>query len=345
MKYSLTIFIAFLILMGCSEENVTNAEVESQEITFVLCEGTPDAVYGSLWQIKDDIFSEVTGNPTGNVAQSMAIYNNQLLVINNATGNIVEYYITADGTVSPTANVLDLDGSQPREIEILNGKAYITQWLKHSIVVINLSNMTIESQITTPGATEGITNDGINIYSTIKYLDTSVAWPYPPGNSIIKINSKTNTVIDTFIVSNNPDHIIYYNDFLYIGSQYGDYPNFGYITEKVNPITGDILVSKDHGSEFQFGVDFAIYEDQIYRAYNKGIISIDNDLNIDESSYIGTSQETGLYSMAIINELIYLGFGDYTAPDQVIVLDFDGKEVSNIEVGASPGSFALWQAD
>ena len=64
--------------------------------------------------------------------------------------------------------------------------------------------MTIESQITTPGATEGITNDGINIYSTIKYLDTSVAWPYPPGNSIIKINSETNTITDTFIVSNNP---------------------------------------------------------------------------------------------------------------------------------------------
>ena len=344
MKYFLAIFIAFLILMGCSEDNGTNAEAESQEITFVLSEGGLNAVPGSLWQIKDDIVSEVAGNPTGNVSQSMAIYNNQLLVINNGTGNIVEYFITADGIVSPTGNVIDLDGSQPREIEILNGKAYITQWLKHSIVVINLSNMSIESQITTPGATEGITNDGINIYSTIKYLDTSV-WPYPPGNSIIKINTETNTIIDTFIVLNNPDHIIYYNNFLYIGSQYGNYPNFGHITEKVDPITGDVLASKDHGSEFQFGVDFAIYEEQIYRAYNKGIISIDNELNLDQSSYIETSQETGLYSMAIINELIYLGFGDNTAPDQVIVLDFEGNETSNFEVGASPGSFALWQAD
>jgi len=330
--------------MGCSDDNGTNAETESQKITFVLSEGGFNAVTGSLWQIKDDIVSEVPGNPTGNVAQSMAIYNNQLLVINNGTGNIVEYSITTDGIVSPTGNVIDLDGSQPREIEILNGKAYITQWLKHSIAVINLSNMSIESQITTPGATEGITNDGVNIYSTIKYLDTS-AWPYPPGNSIIKINTETNTTIDTFIVLNNPDHIIYYNNFLYIGSQYGNHPHFGHITEKLDPITGDVLVSKDHGGEFQFGVDFAIYENQIYRAYNKGIISIDNDLNIDESSYIGTSQGTGLYSMAIMNELIYLGFGDHTAPDQVIVLDFDGKEISNFEVGASPGSFALWQAD
>ena len=49
--------------------------------------------------------------------------------------------------------------------------------------------------------------------------------------------------------------------------------------------------------------------------------------------------------MEILNDHIYLGFGDHTAPDQVIVLDFKGKEISNFEVGASPGSFALWQAD
>ena len=60
MKYLLTIFIAFLIVMGCSEDNGTNAEVESQEILLRLEKsfGEKSAIYGmagiAKWNLELD---------------------------------------------------------------------------------------------------------------------------------------------------------------------------------------------------------------------------------------------------------------------------------------------------
>ena len=34
-------------------------------------------------------------------------------------------------------------------------------------------------------------------------------------------------------VSNNPDIVIYHNGFLFVGSQYGDWPTYNFVTEKI----------------------------------------------------------------------------------------------------------------
>ena len=336
------IIIEVIFLVSCSIDTPTSEQNTSTNIAFVLAEGAYPSNNGSLWSISDGKISEVSGNPTGNTANSMAIHGNDLYVINNGSGNLVIYSVSNEGIVEPTGTVIDLDGSQPREILIINDKAYISQWIKHSIAIVDLTTFIIE-QIELPGCSEGLTTDGTFLYTTIKYLNNT-AWPYPAGNTIEKINLSTNLLENSFTVSNNPDMAFYHNGYLYVGSQYGDWPTFNYITEKIDPSTGELLSSINHGSEVVFGVDLSIHEGLLYRAYDKGIVSLNEDLSIDTSTYIGT-EYTDLYSMAINKGFIYLGFGDGIAPDNIIILDFDGNEVENFEVGASPGSFAFWKSE
>jgi len=338
----LIILIEIILLASCAVDTPTSVQNTTTDIAFVLAEGAYPNNNGSLWSISNGTISEVTGNPTGNTANSIAVHGNNLYVINNGSANLVVYSVSHEGIVEPTGTVIDLDGSQPREILIINYKAYISQWNKHSIAIVDLTTLTIE-QIEMPGCSEGLTTDGTFLYATIKYLNNT-DWPYPTGNTVEKINLSTNLIEKSFTVSNNPDMAFYHNGYVYVGSQYGDWPTFNYITEKIDPETGELVSSKDHGSEVVFGTDFSIHDNVLYRAYDKGIVSLNDDLSINMSTYIGT-EYSNLYSMAINEDYIYLGFGDYTAPDNVIVLDFDGNEISNFEVGASPGSFAFWKSE
>ena len=326
-----------LSLIGCSENTPTSNQNISSEIAFTLCEGSFQANDASLHGLNEDALLLVTGD-TGS---SMAVYNNQLLVVNNGSSNVVIYNISTEGIVE-YASTIELNGSSPREILVVGDKAYISQWVALSIAVIDLKTLSVE-QIEMPGCTEGLTTDDTYLYATIKYLNNT-DWPYPAGNTIEKINLSTNLIENSFSVSNNPDIVIYHNGFLFVGSQYGDWQTYNFVTEKINPTTGELSGSKDHGSDVAFGVDFSIHNDVLYRAYDKGIVALNDDLSVNISTYIGT-EYSGLYSMAINEDSIYLGFGDYTAPDNVIIIDFNGNEIANYEVGANPGSFAFWKSD
>ena len=211
------ILLGVILLIGCSEDTPTSTQNSSTEIAFVLAEGAYPSNNGSLWSISDGTISEVAGNPTGNTANSMAIHGNNLYVINNGSANLVIYSVSNEGIVEPTGTVIDLGGSQPREILIINDKAYISQWIKHSIAIVNLTTLTIE-QIEMPGCSEGLTTDGTYLYATIKYLNNT-DWPYPAGNTVEKINLSTNLVEKSFTVSNNPDMAFYHNGYIYVGSQ------------------------------------------------------------------------------------------------------------------------------
>ena len=342
MKTKLVICILGLMLIECSGETPTKYQSGSTEIAFVLCEGNMHSNNSTLHTLSEE--HSIMFN-TGDTGSSMAIYQNQLLVVNNITSNIVIYKINQQGIIETSNIVIDLNASSPREIIIQDSTAYVTQWLTHSVAVIDLTTLEIKTQIEMPGSTEGITTDGTYLYVTVKYIDTTGKWPYPAGNTIEKINITSNLVEDSFQVSENPELLIYYNGFLFVGSQSG-WPAIHKI-DKVNSITGEIILQKVYDSEIQLGIDWAIHTDILYRTYNNGIVSINEDLTINESTYI-SSEQLGLYSMAINNDYVYLGFSDdNTAPDFVRVLDFDGNKISEYEIGdcALPGSFAFWNGD
>jgi hypothetical protein len=348
---NITIVIGILLLIGCTTKPELEAfcydleslkqQNESSNITFILSEGTFGNIDGSLWGVKDNNIEEITGNPTGNTAQSMAIHNDNLYVVNNASATILKYEISDLGLVKPTCESLDLNGSSPREILVIDDKAYISQWNVYGISVIDLLSFTKTNTIPVDGSTEGLACDGNYLYTSIIYTDYTT---FTSGNSVVKINLSSNSVEATYTVGNSPQQLIYNNGSIYVSSTYYDANwNANHATSLIN-LSIDEVTIVDHENSVFFGNDFSIHNNIIYRAYNKGIVVLNSDLSIDISTYIGT-EYNGLCAMAINDDLIYLGFGDYTSPDNVVVLNFDGTEVSNFEVGASPGSFAFWKSE
>ena len=348
---NITNLIGILLFIGCTtkpeietfcyDEASLNEQNESSEITFILSEGTFGNIDGSLWGLKDNNIEGITGNPTGNTATSMAIHNDNLYVVNNASATILKYEISDLGLVKPTCESIDLNGSGPREILVINDKAYVSQWNVYGIAVIDLLSFTKTNTIPVDGSTEGLAYDGTYLYTSIIYTDNST---WTAGSSVLKINLSSNSVQSTYTVGNSPQQLIFNNGLIYVSSTYYDESwNAFYASSLIN-LSIDEVTIVDHGNSVSFGNDFSIHNNIIYRSYNKGIVALDSNLSIDISTYIGT-EYPGLYSMAINDDLIYLGFGDYTSPDNVIVLNFDGTEVSNFEVGASPGSFAFWKSE
>ncbi len=337
------LMLGILILVGCSDDTTTSPQIlPSNEIAFVLTEGSFQSNDAALWMISDSLVTESLYNPTGDTGQSMAIHNNKLYLVNNGSSNLIIYSIENDGTISQSS-VIDLNSSSPREIIIVNNTAYISQWASKSIAAINLTSLAV-NQIAVPGCSEGLATDGDNLYAAIKYEDIA-SWPYVAGNTIEKIELSSSTIVQSIPVSNNPDKVLFNESYLYVSSQYGDWPTYSYITDKVDINSGSVVATKDHGSDVSFGSDFALYNGNIYRSYQNGIISLNSDLSVNTSNYIGASNLTGLYSMAINENLIYLGFSDYSAPDNVLVMNFNGETVYNFEVGASPGSIAFWSSE
>ena len=335
MKRIITL-IGALLFTGCSKQTITNSQTNSTEITFVLCEGNFQGNNSTIHTLNSDALNITTGD-TG---QSIAIYGDNILVINNGSSNVVIYNMSDEGVIE-YSSVLNLNGSQPREILIIDNKAYVSQWNVNGIAVIDLQSFTHTTTIEVDGASEGLVFDGTYLYAAIIYSDKS---NWEVGDKVEKINLSSNSVETTYTVGASPQQLIFNDGLIYVSSTYYDASwNAHYATSLIN-LSTDMVSIVEHGDTVKFGDDFSIYNNVIYRAYNKGIVSLNEDLSIDISTYIGT-EYTGLYSMAINEEFVYLGFADGIAPDNIIILDFDGNEVDNFEVGAFPGSFAFWKSE
>ena len=51
-----------------------------------------------------------------------------------------------------------------------------------------------------------------------------------------------------------------------------------------------------------------------------------------------------MYSIETIDDKIYFGLSDFSAPDEVVVLNSEGVELNRFNVGAIPGDFAVWNS-
>ena len=154
---------------------------------------------------------------------------------------------------------------------------------------------------------------------------------------ISQINLTTSEIDTTYEVQTSPINIEYNNQKLYITS---------YSWSSIIDLSSKV-VNTVNNVDGNYGNDITVYNNTVYRVYNKGIISMDDELNLLEDTYIDATTNNTIYSMSINSDLIYLGVtDDWQSPDSVFVLDFLGHEVSRYEVnGASPGSFAFWKSN
>jgi hypothetical protein len=96
----------------------------------------------------------------------------------------------------------------------------------------------------------------------------------------------------------------------------------------------------DFGINFQFGADLTLLNDKVYRVYNGGACPVTESLTMDTLNQIG--HYNNIYSMASNNDLLYFGLSDYIAPDNITIVNQNGTELANFQVGACPGAFAFY---
>ena len=165
MKKVILILLPFLIITACDDSNPTSSNNENTSWVFVANEGSFGASTGSISMIND--FGEVfETEPIGDVVQSLAVYEDKLIVLINNSHKIKIYDITRDGLAMPGIEV-STDGSSPREMVVIDGNVYFTNWNTQDVKVLNLVTYQLESPLLLSGLPEDIITDGDYLYVSI----------------------------------------------------------------------------------------------------------------------------------------------------------------------------------
>ena len=313
----------------------------AQNFTYILCEGNFNTTNASLWQLTgtSELIGPVhwnfTDNPLGDVGQNLKVYQEKLFIIMNNSNSLEVMSLSNGATYERT---IDLPFAGPRDIAFVNNHAYITCWYLPGILSLDLNTWQIDDTISINGLPDNIIADDGKLYTSIA-MNTD----WSPADKVLALESVSGefTPIDTFTVITGPNQLLLYENKLYVLSNYYDdtwntYTGTSCINLETNQVT-----KRDHGLSFNFCDDLALINDKIYRSYNGGVAPLTDSLTIDINKIIGNY--ACIYSIAFDGKNIFIGLSDYSAPDQVVILDTLGNEINTLNVGVCPGSFAFYQ--
>ncbi|MBC8346318.1 MAG: hypothetical protein ISR82_02860 [Candidatus Marinimicrobia bacterium] len=335
----LTFFTIVFIFIGC--ENIFNDESDplTEQNIFILCEGNFGQSNASLWMLNPEkenitgpIYQNQTGQPLGDIGQSMAIVDDRLFVVNNNSHSLEEFSLGGDRVTH--VRKIDLPGASPRYMAVYKNKGYITAWNVNGIIVMNLNNYTIEDTIPVNGLPEMILFHDNYLYTSIIMKPDWTA-----DNRVMKIYYD-GTIAKSFEVVQGPGQMVIQENKLFVASTYygSDWrTNAG---NSVIDLNTEKVEANDLGQTNDFGSDLIAFNQTVYRSFKGGIAPLNPNLTIDANRMIGHLGST--YSAAAFGEYIYLSETDFTAPDTVYVYDLSGLLIQNYQVGAIPGSFVLF---
>ena len=309
----------------------------NNEQIFVACEGNYYENDGSLWIISEENVYAYPENSIGNVVQSLYVHGNELYVIVNGSSNIQVFDIHEE-SLTPVQTI-DTNGSGPREMLIHENSLYFTNWYSVDIKKLNLNTWELEAAISTPGLPEDIV-----FHNGLLYVSITMNEDWSDGNKVVSIDPNNDSIVHVFEVGSGPGNLLVHNDEIYISRTYYDeYWNAFYGTSKINS-DGTILIANYGSGTAACGGGVYSYQNAVYRLYDGGVARIDDELQIMPETRIGNFNSWEVYSADVIGEYIYFGLSDYTAPDEVVVVNAEGSEVNRYEVGALPGDFAIWES-
>lgn len=313
----------------------------AQNFTYILCEGNFNTTNASLWQLTgtSELIGPVhwnfTDNPLGDVGQNLKVYQEKLFIVMNNSNSLEVMSLSNGATYERT---IDLPFAGPRDIAFVNNHAYITCWYLPGILSLDLNTWQIDDTIFINGLPDNIIADDGKLYTSIA-MNTD----WSPADKVLALESVSGefTPADTFTVITGPNQLLLYENKLFVLSTYYDdtwntYTGTSCINLETNQVT-----KREQGLSFNFCDDLALINDKIYRSYNGGVAPLADSLTIDTNKIIGNY--AGIYSMAFDGKNIFIGLSDYSAPDQVVILDTLGNEINTLNVGVCPGSFAFYQ--
>ena len=329
MKKILLILTPLLLIISCQDQSVEPTEIENSSWIFVANEGSFGASSGSISMIDDDGNVYET-DPLGDIVQSLAVYEDKLIVLINNSHKIKIYDITSNGLAMPGIEI-DTDNSSPREMVVSNGMVYFTNWNTSDVKRFNLTTYNIDASIPVGVMPEGIILDEL----------AAKLWVANSGESTVSeidINTLTETKHE---VGSGPQKLANYNGDIYVSRTFysSDWTETYHGASKI----GSEILINNYGSGSACGGSILTYDDTVYRSFNGGLARMDNsNLNLDEN-IIGEFDQSQVYHVEEINGNIWFAITDYSDLNQVHAVDFEGNILNSYEVGQNPGDFAIWE--
>ena len=252
---------------------------------------------------------------------------------------IKRFSISESGLQLPGIEI-STDNSSPREMCLVDNKLYFTNWFSNDVKILNLETYSIESSISMPGIPEDIISSGDYLWVSIPNLEL---YDTNEGSSIIKIDINNQSIIETYDVGYGPQHMIIEDETIWISRIFynSNWEAF-YGSSKININSGDVVVL-DYGPGTVCGGNIMKLNDHIYRTADGGIMLLESDLSLNQSSRIGSYPS--VYSASTYQESIFMGVSDYIGPDTVYVHSESGNIIDTLSVDVLPGDYAVWSME
>ena len=326
MCFSLTIIFLSLIWIGCSN-TVSSGEDKNTSWVFVANEGDLGASNGSISMIDDQGNVHET-DAIGDVVQSLEVYENKLIVLINNSHKIKVYDITSEGLSMPGIEVPTGDAS-PREMVIVDGMVYFTNWETNNVQRLNLITYAIDLSISVGVMPEGIIRDDNTLWVANSGEDTV---------SEIDITSLSET---RHIVGSGPQNLVKHNSDVYVSRTYYS-DDFAITYHGASRIVGSEITINNYGSGGACGGSVLSHQSDVYRSFDGGLARMDAELNLEERT-IGNYNQSHIYHVEKINGNFWFAITDWDDLNEVRVVDSNGDELFTYKVGQNPGDFALWE--
>lgn len=290
-------------------------------------------------KVENEVFSRANGMKLGDVAQSMTIYDNRgWIVVNNSR---VVFAIDLN-TFKELGRIENF--TSPRYIHFISPeKAYVTQLWDNRIFIVNPSTYSITGYIEVPDMAMGTgSTEQMVQYDHYVYCN---CWSYQ--NRIIKIDTRTDKVVDALTVGIQPNSLVMdcnyklwtITDGGYDGSPYGyEAASLYRIDASTFTVERQFKFRKgDAPSELQLNGT----RDTLYWI-NNDIVRMDVGADRLPVRPFLKSRETKYYGLTVnpVNGQVYVADAiDYQQQGMIYRYSADGRLLSEFYVGITPSAF------
>ena len=294
--------------------------------------------------VENEIFFRANGMRLGDVAQSMTIWNNLGWVVVNNSHVIFAIDLESGEEVGRITNL-----TSPRHIHFLSKhKAYVTQLWDNRITIVDPTLFTITGYIECPNMTmeQGSTEEMVQ-YGNYIFVN---CWSYQ--NRILKIDTRTDSVVDELTVGIQPTSIVLdsnnklwtVTDGGYQGSPYGYEAPALYRIDAESFSIEKVFRVKLGDSPSEIKINSA--RNRIYWI-NEGIWAMSTDAETLPQEPFVPYANTLFYGLGIdpkSGEIYVADAIDYQQPGIILRYSEKGTLIDKFYVGVIPGAFC-WKEE
>lgn len=299
-----------------------------------LNEGNYQGENASLGAINTD-FSGIAENiaknsngSLGDVAQSMAFYNNKaFIVLNNS--NTIEVF---DRYTFKHERTIESNLNQPRYITFSNDKMYVTNYGSSSVTIYNANDFEYLNEISIDGPVDNITTLNRKIY-----IQKAA---FSEGNEIVIVDDKTDAIIKTIEVEDKLQSIVAHSDFIYAVSSINSRSHFYKIDAHDDKIVNHFLSTKNMNAKNLRADENILYytsNNQVYQWFpNDTVVQFNPVLTIEDA----TDLFAAFYGFNVIDNRVYIAdAGTYTEASIISIYNLKGEKIKSFDGGILTNQF------